>query len=196
MGTTSRLVAIGALAAIGLSCVAVTASAQSSHASALGLGGSRIRTDSPVLRTLIRDASERSETFRQLVAAIDASDGVVYVRVGSCGRLRACLLHRVSFAGRYRVLTILVDLQRPDVSLMGAIGHELRHAVEVLNDPAITSDAAVLAFYRRYGVRMRGVLETRVAIETGDAVRNELRRTSPMSTSLIAESRENVRPQP
>jgi hypothetical protein len=86
-------------------------------------------------------------------------------------------LHRVEFAGRYRVLTILVDVQRPDVNLIGAIGHELRHAVEVLSDPAITSDAAVLAFYRRYGVRIRGVLETRVAIDTGDAVRDEVRRS-------------------
>ena len=160
------------------------------------LPGSRIRTDSPILGTLIHDASERSQTFCELSAAIDASDGIVYVRVGSCGRLRACLLHRVGFAGPYRVVTILVDVQRPDVTLMGAIGHELRHAVEVLSDPAIRSDAAVLAFYRRYGVRMRGVLETRVAIDTGDAVRNELRRTLPRSTSLIAESGENVRQKP
>jgi hypothetical protein len=68
--------------------------------------------------------------------------------------------------------------------------------VEVLSDPAITNDAAVLAFYRRYGVRMRGVLETRAAIDAGDAVRNELGRALPMSTSPIAGSGENVRPQP
>jgi hypothetical protein len=196
MGTPSLHVVIGALATLGLISVAPAVYAEGNPDSALGLHGSRIRTDSPVLRTLIRDASERSQTFRELAVAIDTSDGIVYVRVGSCVRLRACLLHRVGFAGRYRVLTILVDPQRPDVALMGAIGHELRHAVEVLSDPAIRSDAAVLAFYRRYGVRMRGVLETREAIDTGDAVRNELRRTLPMSTSLIAESEENVRPQP
>jgi hypothetical protein len=68
-------------------------------------------------------------------------------------------------------------VQRPDVNLMGAIGHELRHAVEVLSDPGITSDAAALAFYRRHGVRLRGVQETRVAIDTGHAVRNEVRRS-------------------
>jgi hypothetical protein len=196
MGTPSLHVVIGALATLWLTSVAPAVYAEGNPASALGLHGSRIRTDSPVLRTLIRDASERSQTFRELASAIDAGDGIVYVRVGSCGRLRACLLHRVGFAGPYRVLTILVDLKRPDVTLVGAIGHELRHAVEVLSDPAITSDAAVLAFYRRYGVRMRGVLETRVAIDTGDAVRNELRRTLPMSSSLNAESGENARLQP
>src|SRR5262245_23215016 len=63
--------------------------AQRSPASESGLHGSRIRTDSPVIGMLIRDASERSETFRELVAAIDASDGIVYVRIGTCGRLRA-----------------------------------------------------------------------------------------------------------
>jgi hypothetical protein len=132
MGTTYGQVVIGALATLGLTCVGSTVFAQGGPASPLGLHGSRIRTDSPVLRTLVRDASKRSQTFRELVAAIDASDGIVYVRVGACGRLRACLLHRVGCAGRYRVLTILVDLKRPDVNLMGALGHELRHAVEVL----------------------------------------------------------------
>jgi hypothetical protein len=141
-----------------------------------------IRTDNPVLKTLIRDASERSQTFRALVAAIDATDGIVYLRVGTCGRLRACLLHQISVAGPHRVLSIIVDEPHHDPSLMGAIGHELQHALEVLGDPTITTDEGIVAFYRFHGRRIRGVLETDAAIRVGDAVRAELRRAiSPRS---------------
>ena len=92
-----------------------------------GLPGQRIRTESPILKSLIRDASERSQTFRALVDAIDATDGLVYLGVGRCGRLRACLLHRVTLAGEYRVLTILVNLRPPSTDPTPAIGHEFQH---------------------------------------------------------------------
>jgi hypothetical protein len=142
-----------------------------------GLPGSRIRTDSPILRTLIRDASERSQTFRALVAAIDATDGLVYLSVGTCGRLRACLLHRVTLAGEYRVLNILVNLRPLSTDPTPAIGHELQHVLEVLSDSTITTDEGIVAFYRFHARRIRGVLETDAAIRVGDAVRAELRRT-------------------
>jgi hypothetical protein len=58
---------------------------------------------------------------------------------------------------------------------MGAVGHELRHAIEVLSDPTITSDAAVRSFYKQNGVELNGVLETRAAIAAGADVRDELR---------------------
>jgi hypothetical protein len=142
-----------------------------------GLPGARIRTDSPILKTLIRDASERSQTFRALVAAIDATDGLVYLSVGTCGRLRACLLHRVTLAGEYRVLNILVNLRPPSTDPTPAIGHELQHVLEVLSDSTITTDVGIVAFYRFHARKIRGVLETDAAIRVGDAVRAELRRT-------------------
>ena len=47
-----------------------------------------------------------------------------------------------------RVLRIAVDTRRPSRDLAGAIGHELRHALEVLQDPAVTSGAAMFFFTR------------------------------------------------
>jgi len=178
MGTLSKQVAAVALAVLGLACVAQTASAQTSTASTLGPDGLRVRTDSPVLGTLIRDASERSQTFRALLAAIDATDGIVYVSVGTCGRLRACLLHRITEAGPHRVLNIIVDAQHRDLALMGAIGHELRHALEVLGDFRIRTDVALFAFYKIHGLKVKGVIETRAAIAAGDAVRDEVHRST------------------
>ena len=75
-------------------------------------------------------------TFGELVETVNATDGIVYVKEGICGRgARACLKHQVIIAGPNRVLHILVDPHRPDWDLMGALGHELRHAIEVLSDP-------------------------------------------------------------
>jgi hypothetical protein len=156
--------------------------ASAEQQAACSLPGPRIRTDSPILRTLIREASERSQTFRTLVAAIDATDGLVYLRVGTCGRLRACLLHRMTLAGEHRVLNILVDLRPRSTDPTPAIGHELQHVLEVLSDSTITTDERIVAFYRFHGRRIRGVLETDAAIRVGDAVRAELRRAiSPRS---------------
>ena len=136
----------------------------------------RVRADDPAIAALIAQASQRSTTFGVLVETVNATDGIVYVKEGICGRgARACITHQVIIAGPNRVLHILVDPHRPDWDLMGALGHELRHAIEVLNAPTITSDAAMRSFYKQNGVELNGVLETRAAIATGADVRREIR---------------------
>ena len=56
-------------------------------------GMSRVRSSSASILALIGQAAERSETFRRLVETIDASDGIVYVEEGTCGRgVRACFV--------------------------------------------------------------------------------------------------------
>ena len=185
MGRTSRVAAIGALAIALGGAEQVALAGQADSGSVAGSGGlkrpvasrARVRTESEILATLIREGSERSQTFLALVAAIEATDGLIYLRVGTCGRLRACLLHHVAVAGPNRVLNILVNARDVDLSLISPIGHELQHALEVLGDPDITTDTAIMAFYKARGVVMKGVIETRTAIAIGDAVRAEVRRS-------------------
>src|SRR3989442_847725 len=63
----------------------------------------RVRSDSPVIVELIRQATERSTTFKGLVATIDHTDGIVYVVLGACGHgVRACLVLTVAATGPYR----------------------------------------------------------------------------------------------
>ena len=45
-----------------------------------------VRALNPALAKLIRQATERSLTFRGLIDSIEASDGIVYVDEGECGR--------------------------------------------------------------------------------------------------------------
>ena len=91
------------------------------------------------LAALLLKASERSSTFRRLVATIDGSDGIVYVEQGTCFHgVRACLMLTVQVAGPNRILRIAVDTHRDQGELLAAIGHELQHAVEVLSDTHLT----------------------------------------------------------
>ena len=98
----------------------------------------------------IHEAAARSATFRGLLDAINASDGIVYVEEGDCGRAG---LVGVTVAGAYRLIWVKVDTRRADWDLMGSIGHELRHAVEVLGNSSITSTSSMYFFYEREGHR-------------------------------------------
>ena len=61
-----------------------------------------VRSSSLAITALIQQASERSQTFRGLVATINASDGIVYVEEGACGHsVRACFV-TVTMAGPSR----------------------------------------------------------------------------------------------
>jgi hypothetical protein len=139
-------------------------------------GDSRVRTDNPAIAAVIQDGIRRSATFRGIVVAIDASDGIVFVEQGRCGHgVRACLALSVKQSGPNRLLRVVVEVRKPDWDLMGSIAHELQHAVEVLSDPSVRSNGAIYLFYRRAGETSGDRFETPAAINAGDAVRREAR---------------------
>lgn len=140
----------------------------------------RVRSSNAFIATVIKQATERSKAFRGLVETIKASDGTVYVEEGQCGRgVRACLV-AVTMAGANRNLWVKVDTHMRDWDLMGLIGHELQHAIEVLSDRTVTSGLAMYHFYLRVGRPHPRHLafETDAAIEAGEAVRTEARKFS------------------
>ena len=138
---------------------------------------SRVRSGSVAITALIQQASERSTTFRALVEAINASDGIVYVEEGTCGHgVRACFV-TVTMAGTNRILWVKVDTRKADSDLMWLIGHELRHTIEVLSNRTVTSQVAMYFFYSQMVQAQAGgrAFETAAATEAGDAVRAEVR---------------------
>ena len=139
---------------------------------------SHVRSEDAAIMKFVERAREASETFRRLVDAIDASDGLVYIQEGRCpNNARACFIG-VTAAGRSRTLWVRVNLRikRPDWDVMGSIAHELRHAVEVLDVPSIRSTAAMYLFYRNVGFRATPPsYETLPALDAGYAVRSEIR---------------------
>ena len=147
----------------------------------------RVRSSNARIVALIQQAQTGSATFSRIVETIDNSDGLVYVEEGRCGHgVRACLVLKVVVGGPHRFLRIHVDMRRGDSDLMESIGHELRHAIEVLSDPTNTSDAAVFFFYHRAAIREKGVFETDAAVAAGAAVRREISRSSGLVHSVRA----------
>jgi hypothetical protein len=138
----------------------------------------RVRAESPEVAALLGRASATSATFRRLMAAIDGTDGLVYIDDGTCGHgVRACLVLHVQVAGSFRILHIRVDARQIDCGVMGSIGHELQHAIEILSDPHVTSGAAAYLFFDRIaGQRTgqdKGTFETAAADRAGVDVRDE-----------------------
>ena len=141
----------------------------------------RVRSSHASIVRVLKQASDRSKAFRSLVETINASDGTVYVQEGKCGHgVRACLV-TVTMAGANRNLWVKVDTRVADGDLMGLIGHELQHTIEVLSDRTVTSGLAMYYFYLRKGALSKGLtFETDAALEAGEAVRTEVRKYRPM----------------
>jgi hypothetical protein len=139
----------------------------------------RVRSDHPAIKRMIADGERRSPTFRSLMVMIETTDGIIYVEHGRCGRgVRACLVMAVTIAGPYRLLRVRLDSRKSGEDAIAALGHELRHAVEILSEPNITSGAAMYLFYKRFGTWLgEASFETAAAVAAGDAIRRELPRT-------------------
>lgn len=134
-----------------------------------------VRSTNPFIRALIAEAAGRSRTFHRLVETIEASDGIVYVESGTCGHgAQACLAMSVTAAGPYRILRILINTHRRRWDLMESIGHELRHAIEVLENPRLVDAAAIYLFYAQETGMVDHAFETGAAREAGFAVRREI----------------------
>jgi hypothetical protein len=152
----------------------------------LGHPGELAADEPPVLRVRSSDASiteliglgaERSLTFRNLMAIIQGSDGMVYVESGACGHgTRACLKMWMCARGSTRFLRVMVNRVRgtSDLDLVSSIGHELQHSVEALSEPATVDSLGLYNFFSRTASARNDRFETVAAIHAGDAVRREL----------------------
>jgi hypothetical protein len=137
----------------------------------------RVRSSDQAITQFIELAATRSLTFRNLVALIQTSDGIVYVEPGECGHgTRACLKLWMSASGSTRFLRVVVNRRRAfsDVDFMGSIGHELQHTVEALSEPNTVNSVRLYYFFARTAISGQR-FETSAAIAAGDAVRHELR---------------------
>ena len=136
----------------------------------------RVRSHNARIIETIAQGVERSATFRGLVDTIDATDGLVFVEEGRCGHsgIRACLLLSVTIAGPHRLLRILVETKKaPGCELVETLGHELHHAVEVLRERHIRTDAQIRNFFDMLVRAVSGRFETDEAVDAGFAVARE-----------------------
>jgi hypothetical protein len=135
----------------------------------------RVRSEKPAIAALIEEGIAGSKTFKALVAAIDQTDGLVYVEEGRCKQgVRACLAMTMALAGPHRLLRIVIDPGRSPRSLVCSVGHELQHAVEILSEPTIRSSEAIVHLYLRESPTDATRFETPAAVRAGLDVCHEL----------------------
>jgi hypothetical protein len=138
---------------------------------------SRIRSEEPSITAVIERGLTHSPTLRRLVAGVEASDGIVYVESGRCPEaVAACLLNWMKSSGGNRFVRIVVDPKRLDSDwrLLVAIGHELQHVLEVLDDRFVTDSRKIFFFYQQYAPTPGTRFETQAAINAGLNIRKEL----------------------
>jgi hypothetical protein len=174
MAKRTRNLAVAAVAAAVLGMPALSAAADAVPGNQ---PMTHVRSSNSDLTALIEQAGQRSATFRGLLDTINASDSIVFVEAGDCGHgVRACFVS-VAASGAYRYMRVIVDTRKADWDLMGSIGHELRHTIEVIDAPRVRDNVSKHFFYEQIGTRGTATArETRVAVDAGNTVRAEVRR--------------------
>jgi hypothetical protein len=111
-----------------------------------------IRTTDQRLLRLLHEGERGSATFRRMVHRIRHSDVIVYLECGGGGpRSADGRLTFISSAGGRRYVHIRVArLASADVQI-ALIGHELRHAVEIADAPAVVDGESLAREYERIG---------------------------------------------
>ncbi len=139
-----------------------------------------VRPMSPALQQILDEGALRSQEFRALVAALQASDVIVYVRLLQFDDPR--LDGRLQFVGagtnqRYLMVSIATDRSRG--AHLSIVAHELRHALEVASETSIVDSASMGRYYDRIGYKVPASpqvrhYDTRAAVDTGRRVLGEI----------------------
>jgi hypothetical protein len=98
--------------------------------------GSHVRTMDKRLRSVIDEGLARSASFRGLVARLDGSDVIVYVEL-ECP-MSSRLFGRLTLLGAggdRRYVNVRISCMLTVTQQIAALGHELRHAVEIADAP-------------------------------------------------------------
>ena len=143
---------------------------------------SRVRPVDPAADRLVQEAVARSRIFRQLVAALQTSDVIVYVAESDTlrGDVQGTLRFMGSGASDERYLRI--DVRRGDLAstaslrhAIATLAHELMHAIEIAGASHVVDRATFEHFYKTTADELRDdVFDTRAAIEMGERVYFEM----------------------
>ena len=142
-----------------------------------------IRSTDRHLRALIDDGVRTSPTLRALVERLDASDVVVYVQCDGARARRDGHLTFLAAAGGSRYVRRAHGATCRGCGRSRCSAHELQHAVEIADAPAIVDGASLAREYQTHRLcqpvraRCRGVaFDTEAAVRAGEQVLKELMR--------------------
>ena len=145
----------------------------------LEAAGPRVRPQDRRSAVLLQEGLLRSATLRELVTRVEGSNVLVFVSMNPFGpaHVSGALTWMVS-AGGYRYLRVGLNASQLNDQTIATLGHELRHAIEVIEDATVVDQDSLVAMYRRIGFPSPAVprlgWETTAAMEAGFQVRREL----------------------
>jgi hypothetical protein len=131
--------------------------------------GRHVRSADVRIQALLEQGVGRSATFRHLLDTLDASDVIVYVMPKRTRpELSGYLPHRMTVAGSFRYLHVMVDLRGAETRVVSIIAHELQHAVEVAEAPDVSDDRSLTRLFSRAHINFHcgeDCFETQAAID-------------------------------
>src|SRR5262245_17877499 len=110
-----------------------------------------VRSTSCLLTRELQEGAARSQNFRALVDAIDASDLFVYVEESPQRYGVAAHLGCLGAGGGRRYVRITIDPRVRGLERLALLGHELQHAREIAEDRSIDGPDAIERLYQRIG---------------------------------------------
>jgi len=133
---------------------------------------------------MLRFGSAKSAHFRELVQMLEASNVIVYVEVRQDAEFPVG--GGLTFIGEthgIRWVRATVDSGTMNyartcqdiVRLTAILGHELQHALEASQAPAMHDEAGFARYFRSIGVDEPGILDTMAARHAGSRIADELR---------------------
>jgi len=135
-----------------------------------------IRTTDASVRELLKKGFRKSPAFAALVRRVQHSDVIVYVE--EVPRLPGALEGRLVMqpaAHEYRYVRIQIALRGSTDDSVALLGHELQHAVEVVEAADVRDQQGMIRLYERIGIRGGlHVYDTAAAQDMGRTVRREL----------------------
>src|SRR5262245_53070648 len=136
-------------------------------------GHVRIANDD--LRAVMTAALRVSPTLQSIARRIESSDVIVYIdlhRLATPGVAAQSQFVNVSAGRRY--VRVIIDSRFSGALLVGLLGHELQHVVEIAGEPSVVDAPSLARFYRRVGFRSpaggNNRFESAAAIATGRRV--------------------------
>jgi len=153
-------------------------SASYSNAALLTSANRHVRTTDRYVQQLLAEGLDRSPTLHALMGGLEATDVIVYIQpVSELPGTVAGRLLMVPYRGTGRYLRIQVALGRSPSEMIGLIGHELRHALEIAEARDVRNEKDLVMLYERIGDRSHEALhqyDTAAARLTGQRVQREL----------------------
>jgi hypothetical protein len=128
--------------------------------------------------SLILEGLLRSSTIRAVIDRLEQLDVIVYVEMQPA--LRKKLAGKMTWLARTasnRYVRVSLSPELSQDTLIATLGHELQHALEVAEAPAIVDVASLQAYYQQHGITTSGEIngwDSHAARAIGDDVRREL----------------------